>query len=168
MTFEMIVKTGINPALQLLPKSMDTPEARVMLLAIGLQESRFKHRAQIVNGGGKGPARGYWQFERGSKASRGGIWGLYLHRSSSGYLSDLCKERDCAFDPFAIWGRIENDDTLAAGCARLMLYTHPKPLPKLGASNDAWIYYLELWRPGKPHQSSWPALYAQALDAVTG
>lgn len=137
-----------------------------MLLAIGLQESRFKHRAQILDGGGKGPARSFWQFERGTKATRGGVWGLYLHRSSSGYLDAACRHRDVAFDPHAIWACIEFDDVLAAVCARLLLYTHPKPLPKIGDDAGAWAYYLDTWRPGKPHQSTWPALHARAVEAV--
>lgn len=161
-----ILKTAVLPAFELLPKFMDSPEAEVLMLAIGLQESRFKHRAQIINGGGKGPARGFWQFELGSKVSRGGVWGLYLHRASSGLLSDLCRHRDVSFEPRAIWGRLEDDDVLAAGCARLLLYTDPKPLPKLGDEAGAWGYYLNTWRPGRPHQSTWPALYAQALEAV--
>ena len=37
----------LDPALALLPPSMDTVRARMMLLAIGLQESRFEHRRQI-------------------------------------------------------------------------------------------------------------------------
>ena len=50
----------LTPALRLLPASWDSKEARVMLLAIGLQESRFTHRFQVVQGkpGAKGPARG--------------------------------------------------------------------------------------------------------------
>lgn len=48
MTLSEIIKTAINPALALLPATMDTPEARIMLLAIGLQESRFEHRRQLV------------------------------------------------------------------------------------------------------------------------
>ena len=47
----------LDPAAKLLP-GMDSAKARVMLLAIGLQESRFEHRRQIG-----GPARGFWQFE---------------------------------------------------------------------------------------------------------
>lgn len=50
----------LDPALKLLP-SMDSVRARMMLLAIGLQESRFEHRRQL----GNGPARGFWQFESG-------------------------------------------------------------------------------------------------------
>ena len=39
---------AIEPALRLLPAALDTPEARVMLIAIGLQESRLVHRRQLV------------------------------------------------------------------------------------------------------------------------
>ena len=48
---------AVNESLRLLPPAMDSTEARVLMYAIGLQESRFTHRAQVLNGGGKGPAR---------------------------------------------------------------------------------------------------------------
>lgn len=163
-----ILKTAVHPAFELLPKFLDSREARVMMLAIGLQESRFKHRWQILNGGGKGPARGFWQMELGSKASRGGVWGLYLHRASFGLLGDLCRHRDVSFEPRAIWSRLEGDDVLAAGSARLLLYTNAKPLPKVGDEAGAWMYYLNTWRPGRPHPDTWPSLYAQAVEAVKG
>ena len=42
------VRQTILPAvLGMLPAKMDSPEARAMLLTIGLQESRFEHRVQI-------------------------------------------------------------------------------------------------------------------------
>lgn len=44
---EEILKS-IDEALQLLPRKMDSKEARLMLLAIGYQESRFQHRRQLV------------------------------------------------------------------------------------------------------------------------
>ena len=47
------VVQAVHEALRLLPPAMDTKEARVLMYAIGLQESRFTHRAQIVDGGGK-------------------------------------------------------------------------------------------------------------------
>ncbi len=31
----------------------------------------------------------------------------------------------------------------------------------------AWNLYMRTWRPGKPHRSTWPALYAEALAEVT-
>ena len=55
--------------MQLLPAKMDSPQARAMLKAIALQESRFEHRKQIG-----GPARGFWQFEQG-----GGVRGVLNH-----------------------------------------------------------------------------------------
>lgn len=161
MDLETIIDTAVSPALALLPTRMDTPAARVMLLAIGLQESRFTHRQQIG-----GPARGFWQFEKGTRASRGGVWGVFLHAASKGYLAALCKGRSVACDPDAIYSALEYDDVLAAGVARLLLWTDPKALPAIGDADAGWALYLRTWRPGRPHAKTWPALYAQALVAV--
>lgn len=165
MTLDSIIKTAISPALAQLPANMDTPEARVMLLAIGLQESRFTHRFQVVQGkpGAKGPARGFWQFELGTAASRGGVWGVFLHPASNGLLKQIAVQRGVALSPSNIWQAIETDDVLAAAVARLLLWTDPKALPKLSDAEAAWQLYLRTWRPGKPHRSTWDALYAQAL-----
>jgi len=159
-----IVQSAINPALALLPAVMDSPRARVMLLASGLQESRFEYRRQL----GNGPARGFWQFERGTRASRGGVWGVYLHKDTAEDLRLLCRARDCPFDPGAIWAQLEHDDVLAAGVARLLLWTDPYPLPELGDAEGAWKLYAErTWRPGKPHKRTWGGFYAAALQEVT-
>ena len=168
MTLDQITKTGISPALALLPGNMDTPQARVMLLAIGLQESRFEHRYQVVQGkpGAKGPARGFWQFELGTAASRGGVWGVFLHEASNGLLKKIAAHLSVAQSPTNIWQAIEADDVLAAAVARLLLWTDPKLLPKLGDAEAAWQLYLRTWRPGKPHRGTWDALYAQALEHV--
>ncbi|MCZ8436902.1 hypothetical protein [Achromobacter xylosoxidans] len=161
MTLNTIVSDAIGPVLALLPSGMDTPGARVMLLAIGLQESRFVHRRQIG-----GPARGFWQFEKGTRASRGGVWGVYLHPASKGHLAALCRARSVACDPDAIYAALEYDDVLAAGVARLLLWTDPKALPAVGAADAAWSLYLRTWRPGKPHPHTWPDLYRQAVAQV--
>ena len=178
MTLDQITKTGINPALTLLPPNMDTPQARVMLLAIGLQESRFEHRYQVVQGkpGAKGPARGFWQFELGTAASRGGVWGVFLHEASNGLLKKIAVQRGVALSPTNIWQAIETDDVLAAAVARLLLWTDAKPLPKLVDAEGAWLLYLRTWRPGAhargtPAQraelrAKWERNYAQALKAV--
>lgn len=163
MDLKKIIDTGISPALALLPAGMDTQAARVMLLAIGLQESRFTHRQQIG-----GPARGFWQFEKGTRASRGGVWGVFLHTASRGHLAALCKARSVACDPDAIYSALEYDDVLAAGVARLLLWTDPKALPAIGDADAGWALYLRTWRPGKPHPQTWPVLYAQALAALGG
>lgn len=161
MDLKTITDTAITPALALLPAAMDTPEVRVMLLAIGLQESRLVHRRQIG-----GPARGFWQFEKGTRASRGGVWGVYLHAASKGHLAALCKVRSVACDPDAIYAALEYDDVLAAGVARLLLWTDPKALPAIGDADAAWALYLRTWRPGKPKPDSWPDLYRQAAAQV--
>lgn len=48
----------------------------------------------------------------------------------------------------AIWSAIERNDVLAAGLARLLLYTDPRPLPALGDAESVWALYLRTWRPG--------------------
>lgn len=165
-----ITEAAINPALALLPAAMDSAEARVMLLAIGLQESRFEHRYQVVQGrpGAKGPARGFWQFERGTRESRGGVWGVYLHPASRYWLSAACAARGVAFEPAAIWQAVEHDDVLAAALARLLLFTDAKRLPAVGDAAAAWdLYARRTWRPGKPHRQTWDAFHAQAVAAVS-
>lgn len=155
MTLNEITTAGINPALALLPARMNSPRARVLLLAIALQESELIHRRQM----GNGPARGFWQFEQG-----GAVRGCVKHPASAPYLRELCNARNVAFDARAIWNAIEYDDVLAAGLARLLLFTDPRPLPRLGDRQAAWECYAWNWRPGKPHPEKWPANYAQALD----
>jgi hypothetical protein len=148
---------------------MRSDEARVMLYAIGLQESRLVHRYQILEGrpGVKGPARGLWQFERGSSVFGGGVWGVFKHKASRFWLHELCKARSVAFDPPVIWERLETDDVLAAGLARLLLFTDPKPLPRLGDVDEAWnLYAKRTWRPGKPHPHTWPKFYEESLAFV--
>lgn len=152
----------LSPALALLPKALDSRAARVLVTAICLQESGLATRRQY----GDGPARGLAQFELGSKLSHGGVWGVYLHRASSELLRLLCRDRDCNFDPFAIWAQLEHDDVLAAGVARLMLLTNPAPLPDVGQEQGAWDYYVNTWRPGKPRPQDWPGNYSKALTVM--
>lgn len=139
-----------------LPAGLDSPEARVMLLAIGLQESRFAHRLQVG-----GPARGFWQFERG-----GGIKGVLTHSTSKARAIAFCMAAGVAPTIDAAYQAVAEDDVLACQFARLLLLTDPQPLPALGEQMEAWGYYLRNWRPGKPHPKTWSALYQQALKAV--
>lgn len=157
MTLTEITERGINPALALLPARMDSYEARVMLLTIGQQESRFEHRRQLVGNPPQptGPAMGFWQFETGTAASRGGVWGVFLHPATNRLLRDLAEKRGCAPSPTNIWNAIQDDDVLAAGLARLLLFTDPKPLPEVQEVDAAWNYYVRTWRPGKPYPDKW-------------
>lgn len=155
------VQIAISAALAALPARMDTPEARVMMLAIGLQESRFEHRRQIVGGRPVGPAKGYWQFER-----LGGCRGVVDHAASRYWAHSMCEARGVKFNATAVWNAIEGDDVLAAAVARLLLFTDPRRLPGLGNAREAWNLYIRTWRPGQPHRNTWGAFYAEALDHV--
>lgn len=156
MELKEVIETAINPAMKLLPAKMSSTKSLIMLLAIGLQESRFEHRRQIG-----GPARGFWQFERG-----GGVKGVMTHKASKTHAEALCKARGVEFSPQSVYEALERDDVLAAGFARLLLYTDPKALPEPGDEQGAWDLYLRVWRPGKPHRHTWDALYARALSVA--
>ncbi|SNS15644.1 hypothetical protein [Pseudomonas segetis] len=157
MTLSEIREQAITPAFQLLPARMKSVEAELMLLAIGLQESRFKHRRQIG-----GPARGFWQFERG-----GGVAGVIQHPVSREHALKVCGARNVRPIPDQVYQRLETDDVLAAAFARLLLWTDPARLPKVGDSAGAWDLYLRIWRPGKPHPDTWGDLYAKAAQCLT-
>lgn len=149
----------VIPALHALPEKMDSPEAHVAMGAIAKQESELRTRVQD----GNGPAHGLWQFEEG-----GGVVGVLTHPSSSAYAKTFCSLRSVVPDRHAVWLELAQDDLLAAAFARLLLYTSPMPLPRLGDVEGAWSYYLGLWRPGKPRRKDWDESYGDAYQAVTG
>lgn len=160
-----ITQHAIDPALALLPPKMDSPQARVMMLAIGLQESRFMYRCQKVAGFPyvKGPARGFWQCERG-----GGVAGVMTHHATKELAAMLCKTQGVPFDTVLVHAALETDDILAAGFARLLLWSDHRKLPALDASHDeAWDCYIRNWRPGKPHRHTWDDFHKQAVAQVT-
>lgn len=157
---EEILKS-IDEALQLLPRKMDSKEARLMLLAIGYQESRFTDRRQLVGSPPKpvGPAKSFWQAERGG----GMVHGVRTHSGVKAHANRLYEARGVEPNNQAIWDAIEHDDVLAAGLARLLLWTDPHKLPEIGDEDSAWELYLRTWRPGKPHRSTWDEMYARAM-----
>jgi len=145
----------IKPGLALLPEKMNTPEAVAMLLTIGKQESRFEHRKQI-----NGPARGFFQFEKG-----GGVRGVLKHPATKhtiqGVISRLGINAEDCYDCLA------TDDALATVFARLLLFTHPKPMPLLESDpEESWQYYIDTWRPGKPHRETWDQFWTDAASTV--
>lgn len=166
MTDDLLARVthdAIEPALNMLP-AMDSDAARVLLLAIGLQESGLCERCQIVNGGGKGPARGLWQFERG-----GGVLGVLQHPATRKYATRVCDARGVNPDSSAVWARLETDDILAAVFARLLLFSDPMPLPAATDVQGSWrLYALRTWRPGKPHPDRWVKNHERALAFVKG
>ena len=143
-----IYDRAIVPALALLPAKMTSPEAVVELLAIGLQESQFEHRRQVIKKKGQlvplGPAKSFWQGERFGGMTAGTV----RHPASRYWMHHVCEARGVKFNATAIWNSIETDDILAAAAARLLLFTDPKRLPSVGDENAAWNLYLRAWRPG--------------------
>ena len=166
MKLKDMLEGPIVEALRLLPERMNSTEAKVMLLAIGLQESRFEHRRQLVGSPPKpvGPAKSFWQGEQGG----GMVAGLLRFHDSRvrDIATALCAIRGVSPNTQSVWNAIEHDDVLAAGLARLLLWTDPKPLPAIGEVDGAWNLYARVWRPGKPHPQTWARFYAQALEAV--
>lgn len=170
MDLRTVRRSIVEPALLLLPAKMESPQAVVMLLAIGLQESQFTYRRQM----GNGPARSFWQAEQGG----GMVTGLLRYRVDSvrELATGLCAVRGVVPAAPDVWNAIEHDDVLAAGLARLLLYTDPARLPDLGDEAGAWDLYLRTWRPGAHSRGDagqraalrkkWAANYAAALEVV--
>lgn len=171
------VRNGpVAEALLLLPAKMTSPQAELMLLAIGLQESQLKYRRQLVGSPPKpvGPARSFWQAEQGG----GMVTGLLRYHDAKlrDVVHGLCAVRGVAPAARDVWDAIEHDDVLAAGLARLLLYTDPARLPGLGDEEGAWQLYLRTWRPGAHSRGDaaakaslrqkWAKNYGKALEAV--
>jgi hypothetical protein len=150
--------TYIDEALAILPQKMDTLPARVMLDVIQRQEDPLKRRRQWPTG----PGRGLWQFEQD-----GGVAGVLEHPASADLAKLVCEARGIPAERAIVWNALEHDDVLAAAFARLLLWTDPKPLPRIGDEAGAWSLYIRTWRPGKPWPAKWPANYRAAVESVT-
>lgn len=167
---QMTAAGALSPALELLPPVMDSAAARIILIAIALQESKLIHRWQVVDlkqPNVKGPARGLLQFERG-----GGVTGVLLHAASADYAISVCKARGVSPTVSAVYAAIEVDDVLAFALGRLLLWTDPKRLPVVGDVEGAWQLYLRTWRPGAAERdpvglrAKWAENYETAMTTV--
>lgn len=145
-------------AFTLLPQAMECTSAKAMLLAIGLQESKFQYRFQQG-----GPARGFWQFERG-----GGVKAVMSNMSTQPIIERVCSILQYTPTSLICYSAIPHNDVLAVCFARLLLWADPKPLPVLGEAALAWDLYIRTWRPGKPHRDTWDAYYADGWRIAQG
>jgi hypothetical protein len=154
----------IPATMDLLPGRMDSPQARAMLLAIGLQESGFVARQQ---GGtkktpGEGPAKSWWQFER-----RGGVQELLDAVDTAPVLTPICSLLGYPeWTANALHEAMEHNDTLACVMARLLLWRDPSLMPESNQADLGWTIYLRRWRPGRPHPRTWSAHFARAWTFV--
>jgi hypothetical protein len=130
-----------------------------MVMTIALQESAMEHRVQQLRSGRAGPARGWYQFELG-----GGVAGVMQHPASGHLARVLCEDIAVPFNRNDIWRCLEGNDDLATGFARLLLWTDPRPLPV--TPEAGWRYYLDNWRPGKPHPAKWPTYWRTVADTI--
>lgn len=156
---DLAVTYILPAALSTLPPEMDSPAARAMLIAIGLQESKFLDRRQQ----NYGPARGFWQFERTA------IRGVGRHVRSMGHLNAALRRmryEALIGETANLHYAIEDNDVLACVFARLLLWTVPASLPPRDQPNIGWGQYLAAWNPGKPHPSTWAAYFNEAWERV--
>src|SRR5690606_6761900 len=154
----------MEPALDLLPARMGSIEARIMLLAIALQESGLAPRWQVVDlrrPAIKGPARGLVQFEQG-----GGVNGALTHAASRDYAADVCLARGVVAAPAQVCAALDQVDVLAAAPGRLLLWTDPRALPAADDVLGGWNLYQRVWRPGRPHPETWARHHATARAAL--
>jgi hypothetical protein len=147
----------IAPALtHLLPVTFDGPQARVLLLAIALQESGLRTRAQAAGG----PARSLWQIEPN------GCSAVLANPASKSQAAVVCSLRGITPDSVNVYAAVTNDDVLACALARLILWCDPEPLPLVGDIEGSWLYYGRNWRPGRPRLTDWKVNYQAAQAAV--
>lgn len=146
----------IVPTLETLPPWMDGPEARLMLLAIALQESGLHTREQ-----NSGPARGLWQFELN------GVLAVMHNTHTADTVFNWCRDNGIQYGGNGIYSRLAEDDELGCVFARWMLWSDPHPLPEIGDCMGAFDYYERCWRPGKPSYTRWrDTAYPQAIEAM--
>lgn len=147
----------IPTAYSLLPGRMASPNATAQILAIGLQESGFKHRRQVG-----GTARGLYQFEQ-----RGGVADVLDHPLTHSIIVPICDLLLYPATSAACYAAIEYDDVLATVFARLQLWIDPRVLANADDSLKGWAIYLAQWRPGKPRPKEWPGNFEHAWHVVT-
>lgn len=164
----MTPNQAITAAFNMLPVKMSEQKARVILLAIQLQEDPELLRVQK----GCGAARGIFQFEKG-----GGCKGVLTHPATKREAERICELRHVTPTPEDVWATIRTDDVLAAVFARLLLWTDPAKLPAIGEVRQAFDLYLRTWRPGAYTRGTdakkmalytkWQLNYAKAMDLVS-
>lgn len=152
---ELVCNHILSAALSLLPTKMDTPEARQVLLTIGMQESGFRHRRQM-----NGPAKSLWQFEIS------GVAEVMRHHSTADHAKNVLDALEYGFlPPAAVLEAMEDNDVLSCCFARLALWRHPDALTDV--ASDMWFIYQDIWRPGKPHPAEWQRHWETAQEYIS-
>ena len=135
----------INPAL-------DTPPARLQMLATAGYESRWEYRAQF----GGGPALGYWMDQQNA------VQLLLDHPAAGPLLRRAAEALGIAPHAAAIHAASENTDAIAYLIARLLAWCDPHPVPAIGDEEGCWHAYLRAQNPGAVSRERWAEVYPQA------
>ncbi len=142
--------------------------AKVLLIAIAGQESRWSARVQS----GNGPAHSLFQMERG-----GMIAEVLANAKTAELANEVCRMMYIAPDAVHAWSVMatERGDKLAVAFARLGLWLDPRDLPALDDEQAAFETYVRIWRPGAitdggsravETRDRWHAVYQWAISAV--
>lgn len=163
MSPKRLLDLAIKPAVAELAAQgiPDSFEARRFLLAIALQESALLHRRQVTTDGAEnGPAASFWQGE-----ITGGMCLTLGHRLTETMMRKACADHNIEATPRGLWEAMRYHDIIAATAARLLVYTLPGKLPTTAVAG--WAQYLDAWRPGKPHGSTWAKNWTLATITCT-
>jgi hypothetical protein len=153
---------------QLFPNELLDDKAQAMMLAIGMQESDFLHRQQLIGNhrnwweSVRGPATSFWQFEKT------GVAAVLGHHRARPMFDVALRALGYPADVNTIHKAITHNDILAVAIARCLLFTFPDSLPDSNNPEEAWQQYLWCWRPGKPKENRWNSRYNAAWDIVSG
>jgi hypothetical protein len=158
MTPALFYSTILVPAATTLATyqpSLDSPEARCMMLAIAGQESNWTDRIQIPSGF----ARGFWQCEE-----QGAVFDVIGEHD----LALICGIYSINVTPATVWDAIGYNDLVAYTVGRLRLWQDTATLPKIGDTAGSYAYYLRDWAPGAPSPTRWATVYPQAVAVING
>src|SRR5215813_9980112 len=156
MTIQEADNLIVSPSLTWMGKPYDVLMARILLLAIGWQETQFRTRFQD----GGGPARSFWQFEFGHSAKGDAAGYAFCKSKSAAPFRKMANNLHMVVtDPKVVKAQLgAGNDRLACIMARWLLYQDPHPLPSLVSKTqdkEGWDYYVRNWGPGKPRPKDW-------------
>ncbi len=137
----------VMSGLSLLPPVMTSPEARVLLVAIAMQETGLVTRSEVG-----GSAFGFYQF------MEIGVDGVFSHAETGHLAADVAKVLQIPIDE-NFYEAVRWNDHMGTVLARLNLWPDPAPLPALGQEMEAFRYYERIWRPKVAVHARWPAAY---------
>jgi len=153
-------------ALKFFPANYSSKEARAEILTIGLQESDFVHRQQLIGSKAhwwlsiNGPATGFQQFELV------GVTEVLRNPATRQRALYVCDLFGYPPEPSVIHKALVHNDLLGAVWSRLALWRVREPLAKENNPEEGWRQYIQIWAPGKAKPLKWLACWEEAWRVV--